>query len=532
MTQVVILADNNYSDTDSVFLRGTGAHKISTFLRDQGWQVEVIDYILRWSLKEFQSICKKLIEQDTLMLGVSSNLFTDRESFNEKLLWFKQTFPAVSIVMGGNNLLAREISPVDYLIEGYAESALLALLDHLAGKIPKQAIKWSKFTNKVQLIDATTDYPHNDTHDLTIRYQESDFILPHETLGIETARGCIFKCKFCTYPLIGKKKTDFLRHHHNLRDELLHNYETHGVKNYIIAEDTFNDSVEKLENLAEAISGLPFRPQFASFMRFDLIWTRPHTLDLLKQIGLRAAYFGIETFNSQDGKLVRKGMSSEKMKDGLLWWVQEAKEIATHIGMIMGLPNANEDTAWKDNEWLEKSGINWWSWNALWFTDTSKTIHTSDFSHNFRSYGYDIMTDAEIEKVLESQKIDQDPSYKLFHYNTKTFRQKMAFWKHQGNGMNFFTAADLSNRLNAASRSRKLGGFHVFTHSSLGYDINETMTWGYYDIHPHVPEKEIKLRADYFISQYINKKLSYGYEKTLSPKIFPKIIPINQINCL
>jgi hypothetical protein len=522
--QIIILADNTYSDVDNVFLRGTGAHKIATWLRNHGWQTEIVDYILRWPMHEFQELCKKIVGPDTLMLGVSSNLFTDRQSFNEKLLWFKKQHPTIPIVVGGNNLLSREMFPVDYMIEGYAESALLSLLDYLSGRVPKNSIKWSKFTNKVNLIDATTDYPYHDTRDLTIRYQPSDFIASHETLAIEIARGCIFKCKFCTYPLIGKSKNDFIRHHSTIRDELLYNYETYGIKNYIIAEDTFNDSNDKLQNLADAISHLPFQPQFASFMRFDLIWSRPQSLNLLKQIGLRAAYFGIETFNNQDAKLVRKGMPAEKIKDGLAWWVQEAKEIATQVGMIMGLPHANEEQAWKDNDWLAKSGINWWSWHALWFTDTTKTIHTSDFSYNFRDYGYELMTDQEIETAINKQNLNQDPSYKLFHYNTKSSRQKMAYWKHKGNKMDFFSAADLCNSLNAASQTRRLGGFHVFTHASLGYDINDVMNWGYYDVKPSVPEQDIKQKTQTLIAKYIKNKINFQYEKqhrTAETKLIP-----------
>jgi radical SAM superfamily enzyme YgiQ (UPF0313 family) len=513
MTQILIFADNNYSDTNYTFLRGTGAHRIATFLRAKGYQTEVVDYMLRWSLEDAQEICEKLVSDRTLMLGVSSNLFSDSEDFNKKLSWFKSRYPNIPIVVGGNNLLARELEPVDYLIEGYAESALLHLVQYFDGKVTKDQIRWSKFPSQVPLIDATADYLHNDTSDLTIRYQDSDFIKSHETLAIETGRGCIFKCKFCTYPLIGKKKTDFLRDHQNLRDELLYNYETYGVKNYMIAEDTFNDSVDKLENLANAVNGLPFRPQFTSYLRFDLIWANPHTLSLLRDIGVRAAFFGIETFNPSDSRLVRKSPNAEKIKEGLMWWAQEAKDIATHVAMIMGLPGATEDQAWKDHEWLEQSGINWWSWNALYFTDVTKTIHTSDFSHNYKQYGYELMSDQEIQDTIQELNTkNQDLSNRLFHYNTKIMRQKMSYWKHAGNGMNFFTSADLCNRLNAAATSRRLGGFHVMTHSSLGFDIDDVMKWGYYNAEPHVPEKELETRTNQLIQHYIKQKLSYNYK--------------------
>lgn len=513
MTHIVILTDNNYSDTNETFLRGTGAHRIATVLRSHSYNVEVIDYILRWNIEDFQKICQKLIDENTLMLGLSVNLFTDNDSFAEKIRWFRSFYPNIPVVMGGNNLLARDIDLVDYLIEGYAEIAMVHFLAFLSGRIGKNQIKWSPIVNKPLLIDANKDYPCDDTNDLTIRYQDSDFIRHHETLAIETARGCVFKCRFCTYPLIGKHKNDFLRNSDNIRDELLHNYQEYGVKNYVLAEDTFNDSVEKLENLARAIRHLPFQPNFASYLRFDLILSRPHTLPLLREIGLKAAYFGIETFNPSDLKLIRKTSHADKLKDGLLWWADEAKDIASQVGLIMGFPNANEAEAWETNEWLSKSGINWWNWQALWFTDVKKTIHTSDFSYNYKTYGYEVMTDNEVNQALEDEKRDKSSSLNnLFTYNTKSYRQKMMFWKHNGNGMNFFKAASLCNNLNAASKTRKIGGFTALINASLGFDLSEIVTWGYYDVKPHVPKEEICFRTKSFIDEYIQKKISWNYQ--------------------
>lgn len=529
MAQIVILSENTFSDTSNIYMRGSGAHRISTFLRLKGYDTEVIDFILRWSMDEFQTVIKKLIGDETLMLGISSNLFGDDPTLNEKLFWFKSQYPDIPIVLGGNHLGTREIEPVDYLIEGYAESALLHLLQYFEGKVSYDEIKWSDFLDDKRLIDAIRDYPHNDTHDLTIRYQDSDFLRHHETLGIETARGCIFKCRFCTYPLIGKKKTDFLRDHRNIRDELLYNYETHGTTNYIIAEDTFNDSVEKLENLASAVESLPFRPQFVSYLRFDLILAKPHTLDLLRTIGIRGAYFGIESLNDEDSRLIRKGNSSQKIKEGLLWWTQEAEEIATYVSMIIGLPNTTEEQAWRDNEWLSKSGINWWAWGTLYFADTAKNLYTSDFSHNYQKYGYELMAGEELQRAIdEHNSRNIDPVYRLYSYNTITFRQRMTFWKHTGNGLNFFKATELANKLNLASTTRKLAAFHIMMYASLGYKIDDIMTWGYYDVKPHVPEEDSKQRTKFFIDEYIKNKINYDYAGRINnyQKLSPKIIPI------
>lgn len=48
-----------------------------------------------------------------------------------------------------------------------------------------------------------------------------DCVQPGEALPLEMARGCIFKCKFCRYPFIGKSKNDFSRRIELVRDESL-----------------------------------------------------------------------------------------------------------------------------------------------------------------------------------------------------------------------------------------------------------------------------------------------------------------------
>jgi hypothetical protein len=516
----LIIGDNTFGENSQNYLRATGAHRIATHLRSQGWNIEVVDFITRWSLLDFQLLCKKLVTIDTLMLGVSSNLMEDHAVLNSMLSWFKSQYPSVAIVLGGNHLLSRNLSPVDYLIEGNAEWALSDLMQYLCGNLSQDQLRFSNFRKDLKLVDATHDYSYNDTRDLAIHYQPSDFLLSHETLALETGRGCVFKCKFCTYPLIGKKRTDFLRDPDSIRQELLHNWQTHGTVNYILAEDTFNDSQDKLINLVQAISGLPFRPEFVGYIRFDLLLKRPDTLKLLRDIGMRAAFFGIETFDPADGRLVGKGMDPQRIKDGLLWWADEARDISTQVTMIAGLPNCNVDQLWQDKEWFEKSGLAWWSWSPLWFTDVTKTIHTSEFSYKYQEFGYEIMSDQEINDYIDRESKDN----LIFQYNTKHNRQKMAFWKHQGNGLNFFTAGDLSNQLNSSSRTRRMGGFHIFSHASLGYSIDEVATWGYYDVKPHVPEQEMKERTQLLINQYIQNKIlhDYHYETNnlLSKKVF------------
>ena len=56
------------------------------------------------------------------------------------------------------------------------------------------------------------------------RWNKNDCIQTGETLPLEISRGCIFKCKFCRYPYIGKTKNDFSKSIDNVVEELEYNY--------------------------------------------------------------------------------------------------------------------------------------------------------------------------------------------------------------------------------------------------------------------------------------------------------------------
>ena len=56
--------------------RGAGAHRIASHLRQNGWDIEVIDYAAEWTLEEFQELCRSRITDKTKFIS-SSLIFSD-----------------------------------------------------------------------------------------------------------------------------------------------------------------------------------------------------------------------------------------------------------------------------------------------------------------------------------------------------------------------------------------------------------------------------------------------------------------------
>jgi len=521
MIHGIILTDNTFSNMDITCHRGSGAHKIATHLRNHGYNIETVDYCLSWTQEELELLLDKLISKDTLFLGIGSNLFLDRSHFDNNIRWFKNKYPKIAVILGGNQTLSRSTPGVDYYVEGYAENAILHLLEYLRGNINKNSIHWSANDEGKNLIDALSNYGQVDTKDLSIQYLPSDFLQPEQTLGLETARGCIFKCKFCTYPLIGKSKLDYIRDSATIVRELQQNYDQWGITNYLINEDTFNDSIEKLELLEKAITSLPFKINFTAYARLDLIVAKPHSIELLRNMGMKGVHFGIETFSKDAGKLVGKGFSGQRLKDGLLWWKEQTPDISTGCSLIVGLPGDTSDYH-AENEWFSDSGVDYWFWQPLYITKSQQFVYSSEFSKDYNKYGLEIMSDSEVSAEvrnlwkLEYKFTKNSHPFSYRPYLNENFRNKVNYWKDIKSGQNYFTALKLSCELNQSVKNQRVSPWTMFDYVSLGYKIEEIRTWGKHI--PAPPVHEIKIQADNRINEYKRKKIAYDYLEFYSHK--------------
>ena len=57
---------------ETIFSRGPGAHRIASELRSNGWDIEVIDFLLFWSFDELTQLLRSRINDDTKFIGFSS----------------------------------------------------------------------------------------------------------------------------------------------------------------------------------------------------------------------------------------------------------------------------------------------------------------------------------------------------------------------------------------------------------------------------------------------------------------------------
>ena len=417
MFDVILFTDTVQYEVKS---RGYGVHRLASHIRLNGYTCLVIDFssLVSWDI--YTKILDNAIGKNTLAVGYSTtwmpykfdgeirtrnpgeggetedaeryttNSIVSAFSKNDYKPWLdyvKKLNPKTKTMLGGAKIDFYLNAPVDHIIVGIGETETIDLLNSLGGRTRRIFNKIIEHDRKAH----STDW---DFRASTTQYTDFDLIQPQETLNLEISRGCKFKCAYCSYPLIGQKTSDYLKHPNVIRKELLENYERWGTTKYFIVDDTFNDSTEKMQMFADISQSLPFELKFWCYLRADIIAAHPEQIQLLKDAGIQETYFGIETFNPQTAKFIGKGMASDKIVDTLY----KCKDIwgprsYLAAGIIIGLPYETQASIQTAVDFFHRKDCpidlaNTFPLSIIGNHDLVKYMYMSEIDRNYKDYGY------------------------------------------------------------------------------------------------------------------------------------------------
>lgn len=371
---------------------GAGAYRLRSYLEKHDYPTEVIDYFDHWSNTEILDLIRDRMNPNLKFLGFSVTfLFVDN---TDLLCKIKQQWPALRIVVGSPEPRrahyvdnAAMSSNIDVIFYGHAENALLGYLRFLDGKQPDFTLR--HFDNGLAYVISEEDAPYTDTDDLSIMWKKDDPSSYVSALPIEISRGCMFKCKFCSYPLIGKKKMDYIRNADSLADEFKRNHDDYGISSYLFADDTFNDTNFKLEVVKKAIARSGVNVTFSAYIRYDVLHRHQEQINTLCEMGMHTAVLGIESLNEQARKSIGKGLTNDELFYTLEKLKSAKKDLWVNNNFIIGLPGETAEDVIKTNEWLNTQDYKYldgWHWERL-FIGNSVYLR-SEFQRESEKYGY------------------------------------------------------------------------------------------------------------------------------------------------
>jgi radical SAM superfamily enzyme YgiQ (UPF0313 family) len=472
----------------SYIVRSLGVHRIAHVLRQQGIDVEVIDWANHWSLEQLNEFYLSRDPKTLDFIGFSKLFNHWPEKMELFCSFIKKHNPGIPIISGSQVNPHFDTKLIDYYIQGWGEHAILVLLSWLFSNGPKPRFLLNARGKKI--IPANDFYPAYPMPDLMVRYEDRDFIQPDEWLNIETARGCKFACAFCNYPALGVKN-DSTRDSANFKEQLLDAYERFGVTNYIVTDDTFNDSTEKITKFADAVESLSFLPAFSGAIRADLLIKRPADRIELARMNFIGHYYGIESFQKNANKSVGKGMDKDRLQDGLI----EVKNFfeshgqglyRASLSLIVGLPGDTEKDMENTQGWLKQN----WTTQAFTvyplFIPRGTWDKPSKFSENYQKYGY-----TEIKNET-STKLKQEELYGIVE-------EDLVLWKNLD--MNFFDAKKIVDDFISLKYQHdfRVSNYTLSMRLTDSHKLTEKINLDY---------KTFSSKKDPNIDFYIQKKLS------------------------
>jgi len=383
---IILLAGNDSS------LRSTrpyGAHKCARELRIHGFKTLVVNHIYHFSESDLKDLLEKCVSKKTLFVGISNSYMP---KFVTRLIeTVKPCLPSgCKLVMGGAfTEVDTFYENIDYTVLGFADLSIVNLAKHLRdGEQLRRATK--NIFGSIQIDDPVAEGFNISTSKM--EWHPDDMIFSGErVLPLEISRGCIFSCKFCSYPLIGKKNNDHIKLSSILREELLENHEKYGITTYRILDDTFNDNIDKLDSFLEVVRSLPFSPKFWAYIRLDLLSKHPETIQKLVDIGVISMTFGIETLNQETGRIIGKGYNPTKLVETINYIKDTYGNSINMFGhFIIGLPKESPqstvDTANRiKNKQIKLDG---WAFKPLGIKMKNKLVWDSAFNLDLKKYGY------------------------------------------------------------------------------------------------------------------------------------------------
>lgn len=382
-----------------------GTYKVATEVRANGYTCQVVDNFSYFSYEQLQNIVNKFCSSETLLVGFSCTLSEKRingkvynfgrpdEDFKNLVKYIKSINTNIKICLGGARININSYwEGVDYTILNKGDIALIKLLDHIKYGSEIKTIK----SNPCYVINGNDyEYTQEEFASSMIKYEDNDIIFPGEALPVEIARGCIFKCAFCRFDLIGKKMGDWTKHEECLRNELIQNYEKFGTTHFIFTDELINESVDKMKMIHRVFTNLPFKITYSSYARLDLIWKFPEMREMLYESGAVSLNFGIETMNDLAGKKIGKALGALRTKQTLnyckeLW----DRKVITTSNFIVGLPGESKESILNTVDWLvsDECSLDIFGFMPLYLRENDDGRQSNKIEREPEKFGYNIVT--------------------------------------------------------------------------------------------------------------------------------------------
>jgi len=338
------------------FVEPLGPICVAACLEAEGHECKVFD--LRIDGEEHGlDLCKRFAPD---VVGLQCNFTTERNRTVRLAQRIKRENPGVFVVIGGHdasrdpNWFHHDV--IDAVAVGDGEEVMPPLVDaiqrgHDLATIPGLMLhregRWIS-TGHAPTRKNLDDYPLPARH-LIEHYADHYYINFHKPLALmETARGCPFKCNFCS---VWKFHESTFRE--KSPERVVRELQAIKAEAIFITDDIFWMNVRRGEQMAKQIQAAGIKKFFTVQTRTDIICKFPHLIEMWKDCGKLAIFLGLESVTDEGLKAVNKRNTADNNV--------KAIKILQDLGVGF-TPNFIVDPAWTRDDfkrlrdWIDHTG--------------------------------------------------------------------------------------------------------------------------------------------------------------------------------
>jgi len=317
-----------------------GLSWISAVLKRAGFTAR--GYDLQVEGMDLEKLGKRIKQVQPKIVGVQ---FHGQVSFNHSMdvvKYVRKNFPGVPIVTGGQQATFRpmpilEEGGVGFLVQGEGEFVMLELVKHLLGlpdAKPLDAIPSLMYRRNGAIIANARAPRIEDLDSIPLPDRDAFDWQKYPQWVIMTSRGCPFRCAFCSSTSFWGNTVRF-RSAENVLAEMQQLVEKYEVTSFLILDDTFTLNKPRLEKICQGIIDRKLPITWGCGTRTDQIDEK--ALGWLKAAGCVEISFGLETANPASLELIKKDVSVEQQRQGILLTKQAG--LQARVSVMIGLPH-------------------------------------------------------------------------------------------------------------------------------------------------------------------------------------------------
>ncbi|TRZ74786.1 MAG: radical SAM protein [Deltaproteobacteria bacterium] len=284
---------------------------------------------------------------ESLFVGITSMTGMQIQYALQVAALIRELDPQKTIVWGGIHatILPEQTLAdprVDIVVAGEGEEVVVELADCLAGGGDLRTVKGIYFQDELGKAIFTGQRPFLDMNSVPMPAWHLVNVSKYSEIGVQTARGCPYRCRFCFNHLYNGRKWR-AKDADLVIEELRVLKERYNVNHVVFYDDNFFSNLKRTRYLCQEIINNNIDIQWSTTCRADILARRVNEdfAELLKKAGVHILFVGSE---SGSQRILTEVINKQITTDDIIGMAETTRkyQLRVHTSFMSGFPGESE----------------------------------------------------------------------------------------------------------------------------------------------------------------------------------------------